>query len=301
MEYKPTLKDWINAPRPLSCSMPCMTAVLTFIYVFLLHRQDPITVNWLLGVLAIIGTVMFQLSVNLISDYVDYKQGVDREDAYGSTHLVRKVFHPETILYYGSLSLLGGVLIGLFIFSQAGMPILYIGIIAFIFTAFYSEFKYRAMGELVSLIAYGPLISLGTFYALTSSLDWKVVALTMPLSCISATTIHANNTRDIAQDRRAKITTIPTLIGVKGAILEYKALMYATYLLVIALVVAGMLHWITLMALLTLPYAIKNCRIMDTASGEQPGNICNMDLKSNQFQLFFSSVLSGLVLVSAWL
>jgi 1,4-dihydroxy-2-naphthoate octaprenyltransferase len=51
------------------------------------------------------------------------------------------------------------------------MPILYIGTLAFIFTAFYSEFKYRAMGEIVSLVTYGPLIRLGTFYAMTSTLS----------------------------------------------------------------------------------------------------------------------------------
>ncbi len=301
MEHERTLKDWISAPRPWTFSMPSMTAVLTFIYVFLLYRQNPIPVNWLFGILSIIAVAILQASCNMLSDYADYTRGIDREDTYGSPLLVKKVFRPETIFYYASSLLLIGVLIGLIIFSQTGMPILYIGILAFIFTAFYSEFKYRAMGEIVSLVTYGPLISLGTFYAMTCTLDWKVVALTLPLTSISVTTIHANNTRDIPTDRRAGITTVPTLIGFKGAILEYKAFMYATYLLVIALVITGMMHWITSLALLTLPFAIKNCRIMDTASDGQPVNICNLDLRSCKFQLAFSSILCGLFFASAWL
>jgi len=301
MEYKATLQDWFNAPRPWSFSMPGMTAVLVFIYVFLLHRQDPITVNWLFGAISIVAVGILQGSCNLLSDYVDYKTWVDREDIYGSTHLVRKVFRPETVLAYALWLLFIGIAMGVLILSQTGLPILYIGILAFIFTVFYSYFKYRAMGELVSLITYGPLVSLGTFYAMTTYLDWTVVALSLPLTFISVTTIHANNTRDILHDRRAKITTIPTLIGAKGAILEYKIFMYGSYLLVVALVLTGMMHWITLFVMLTLPGAIRRCRIMDTATDDQPANISDLDLKSSQFQLIFSSVLCGLFLASAWL
>jgi len=301
MEYKPTLKDWIDAPRPWSFSMPSMTAALTFIYVFLQYRQEPIEVNWLFGVLCFFAVGILQGSCNLISDYVDYKQWVDREDILGSTHLVRKVFRPETVLSYALWLLVIGVSIGLLILFNTGKPILYIGIIALIFTLFYSYFKYRAMGELVSLITYGPLVSLGTLYAMTCSLNWEVVALSLPLTSISVTTIHANNTRDILHDRRANITTIPTLIGAKGAILEYKAFMYASYLLVVALVITGMMHWITLLTLLTLPFAIRNCRVMDTASVDQPANIGTLDLRSSKFQFAFSCVLCGLFLISGWL
>jgi 1,4-dihydroxy-2-naphthoate octaprenyltransferase len=302
MSNTATLKDWINAPRPWTFTMPGMTAVLTFVYVFFLyHRQGPFAVNWLFGVISIASMALFQTTSNLLSDYYDYKLGVDREDIYGSRHLVDKVFQPKAIWNYAMISLLIGVLLGLYMVSQTGLPLLYIGLIGVIFTVFYSYFKYRAMAEIVSLIAYGPVIALGTFYAMTTTLDWTVVALTLPLTCISVTTIHANNTRDIMHDTRANIKTVALLLGVKGAILEYKAFMYATYLLVVALVLTGVVHWITLLALLTLPFAIRKCRIMDTATFDQPVNICDLDLKSCKFQFAFSVIFSGLFLISAWL
>jgi len=279
-----------------------MPALVVFTYVFFLSRRDPIAVNWRFGVLSIIGAVIFQATGNLISDYFDYKWEVDREDTYGSSRLlVEKVFRPETILYYGLSFLLVGISLGLFLLSRTGMPLLYIGIAGVIAAVFYYQFKYRALGDVLIFIVYGPLIALGTFYAMTSSLDWKIIAISLPLSCITVDILHANNTRDIAHDRRANIKTLAMLIGVKGSILEYKALIYAAYLLLLALVGSGILHWITLGVLITLPIAIGNCRIMERASIDQPSSIADLDVRTAQLQLAFGGIFSALILVSAWL
>jgi len=279
-----------------------MPALVAFIYVFFLSRQDSITVNWWFGVLSIIGAVIFQATGNLISDYFDYKWKIDRDDTYGSSRLlVEKVFQPETILYYGLSLLLVGILLGLFLLSKTGMPLFYIGTFGVLAAVFYYQFKYRALGDFLIFIVYGPLITLGTFYVMTSSLDWRIIALSLPLSCITVDILHANNTRDIVHDRRANIKTFAMLIGIKGSVFEYKALIYSAYLLLIALVSIGILHWITLSALITLPIAINNCRIMERASIDHPANIIDLDVKTAQLQLTFSSIFSGLIFISAWL
>jgi 1,4-dihydroxy-2-naphthoate octaprenyltransferase len=136
---------------------------------------------------------------------------------------------------------------------------------------------------------------------MTSSLDWKIIAISLPLSCITVDILHANNTRDIAHDRRANIKTFAMLIGVKGSIFEYKALIFAAYLLLIALVGAGILHWITLSVLVTFPIAWSNCRIMEKASIDQPARIVDLDVRTAQLQLAFSGIFSALIFVSAWL
>ncbi|MDR2240080.1 MAG: prenyltransferase [Zoogloeaceae bacterium] len=279
-----------------------MPALVAFIYVFFLSRHNPIDVNWLFGALSIIGAVIFQASGNLISDYFDYQRGVDREDTYGSSRmLVDKVFRPQAILYYGLSFLLAGMALGLFLLSETGTPLLYIGIAGVIASVFYYQFKYRALGDFLIFVVYGPLIALGTFYAMTSALDWKIVALSLPLSCITVDILHANNTRDIAHDKRARIKTFAMLIGIRAAIIEYKALLYTAYLLLIVLVAAGILHWITLSVLVTLPLAMNNCRIMEKAAIDQPDKIADLDVRTAQLQLAFSGIFSGLIFISAWL
>ena len=64
---------------------------------------------------------------------------------------------------------------------------------------------------------------------------------------------------------------------------------------------AGILHWITLGVLITLPIAIGNCRIMEKASIDQPSSIADLDVRTAQLQLAFGGFLSALILVSAWL
>jgi 1,4-dihydroxy-2-naphthoate octaprenyltransferase len=279
-----------------------MPALVTFVYVFFLSRHGALDINWLLGVLAIIGAIVFQISGNLISDYFDYTHGIDREDTFGSSRLlVNQTFTPRTILWYGIGFITFGVFLGLYLVSQTGWPLLLIGFLGFFGAAFYYLFKSRALGDALIFLIYGPLISLGVFYVMTGSLDWRIVALSLPIAFITVNILHANNTRDIAHDKRASIKTFAMLLGVRASVFKYKLLLALTYLLMVALVVAGILHWATLCVFLTLPLAIGNCRAMEQAREEQPENIHDLDVKTAKLQLAFSVLLSVLIFVSAWL
>ncbi len=303
IKNKPTAKDWIIAVRPWSFPASSMPALVIFVYVFFLYRNQPgIHPNWLFGILSILGAVLFQISGNLISDYFDYKQGVDREDTFGSSRLlVNKTFAPQTILNLGIVFLISGITLGLFLFYHTGIPLLFIGGLGVISALFYYQFKYRALGDFLIFITYGPLIMLGTFYAMTSTFDWNAVGLCIPIGCITVNILHANNTRDIVHDKRANIRTFAMLVGVKASITEYKLLLVIAYLSLIAMIGFGSLHWVVLGVLLTLPVAVNNCRIMSTASTNNPSNIVDLDVRTAQLQLMFSTLLAGLIFISLWI
>ena len=298
----PSLRHWLIATRPWSFPASSMPALVTFVYVFFLSRQDALQVQWPAGVLAVIGAVVFQISGNLISDYFDYTRGVDREDTFGSSRLlVGGVFRPRTIFWYGMVFITLGVLLGLYLVAQTGWPLLVIGLLGFFGAAFYTQFKSRALGDALIFVIYGPLISLGVFYVMTGLLDWRIVVLSLPIAFITVNILHANNTRDIAHDRRAHIKTFAMLLGVRASIVEYKLLLALTYLLIAALAASGILHWATLCVFLTLPLAIGNCRIMERAREGQPENIRDLDVRTAKLQLMFSALLAGLIFLSAWL
>ena len=303
MENKPKLKDWIIAVRPWSFPASSMPALVTFVYVFFLYNQKAdLSPNWIFGVLSIIGAVIFQISGNLISDYFDYKQGVDREDTFGSSRLlVNKTFVPETILRLGLFFTVLGIGIGFYIFCHTGWPLLIIGIIGVISAVFYYFFKFRALGDLLIFIVYGPLITLGTFYSMTSLVDWKAIWLSVPIGCITVNILHANNTRDILHDKRADIRTLAMLLGIKGSIIEYISLITLAYLSLLIMVAVGFLHWPVIGVLITLPIAVRNCKTMRTASLDNPSNIFDLDIKTAQLQLAFSTLFAVLIFISAWL
>ncbi|MDR2173098.1 MAG: prenyltransferase [Burkholderiales bacterium] len=279
-----------------------MPALVTFVYVFFLSRHDGLDAHWLLGVLAVIGAVVFQISGNLISDYFDYTRGIDREDTFGSSRLlVNQTFKPRMIFWYGVGFIAFGAFLGLYLVSQTGWPLLIIGVLGFVGAAFYYFFKSRALGDALIFLIYGPLISMGVFYVMTGFLDGRIVMLSLPIAFITVNILHANNTRDIAHDKRAQIKTFAMLLGVRASVFEYKLLLALTYLLMVILVVTGILHWVTLCVFLTLPLAIGNGRAMERACEKQPENICDLDVRTAKLQLAFSVLLSGLIFVSAWL
>ncbi len=303
MKKQPTFKDWIIALRPWSFPASSMPALVTFVYTFFQYKQHAdIQPNWLWGVLAIVGAVIFQISGNLISDYFDYKQGVDREDTFGSSRLlVNKTFSPKTILNLGLTFLLAGTLLGLFLYYNTGWPLLVIGVPGFIAALFYYKFKYMALGDLLIFIVYGPLIALGTYYSITAVFDWKMIVLSIPIGCITVNILHANNTRDIAHDKRANIRTFAMQIGVKASVIFYKSLIVIAYASIVAMVIAGFLHWITLALFITLPVAINNCKIISKASAGNFSEIIDLDVKTAQLQLMFSTLFSILLFISSWI
>ena len=308
MKQKPVLKDWIIALRPWSFPASSMPALVIFLYVFFLYKQgaDFQHLSWLRGILAIIGAVIFQISGNLISDYFDYKQGVDREDTFGSSRLlVDKTFSPKTILNLGFAFLAIGILLGILLIFMIGlemsMPLLIIGALGVLSAYFYYKLKYIALGDLLIFIVYGPLIALGTYFTMTAVVDWNIIFLSIPIGCITVNILHANNTRDITHDGRAKIHTFAMNIGVKYSILFYTSLIIIAYVSIITMVIIGFLPWLTLGVFITLPAALNNCKTMRKASVENPTEILGLDVKTAQLQLMFSTVFSILLFISAWL
>ena len=255
-------------------------------------------INWFLCNIS--ETVIFHAGGNLISDYFDYKNGVDREDTFGTAMLVAKIFEPKTILYYGITCMIVGTALGLFLVSQTGLPLLIIGFVGFIGAGFYYQFKAKALGDFLIFIVYGPVISMGTFYAMTSVVSWESALLCCPIAFLTVNILHANNTRDILSDKRANIRTLAMNIGVKNSIRLYTTLCGMAYLFSIILILTGVLHWITLFAFITLPVALKNIKQINTAKLENPENIADLDVKTAQLQLMYSLSMIISIFISSW-
>ncbi len=294
-----SLKDWIFAARPWSFPASSMPALLAFVYVFYISRSQFMHINWHLGVLAILGAIIFHSGGNLISDYFDYKNGVDREDTFGAGMLVNKVFKPKTILYYGLSFLIVGTILGLYLYSQTGLPLLIIGAIGMIGAGFYFQFKSKALGDLLIFIVYGPVISLGTFYTMTLTISWEAAIICFPITFITVDILHANNTRDILSDKRANIKTLAMNLGINKSIVLYKTLLGMAYLSSIVLVVSGIISWITLAVFITLPVALKNIKTMNNANPENPENIADLDVKTAQLQLMYSLSMIISIIISS--
>jgi len=298
----PTTKNWIIATRPWSFPASTMPALVAISYIFFLKNEMTVDINWLYGVLALIGAGIFQASGNLIGDYFDYKYNVDRKDTFGSSRmLVDGVFKPKSILNFGITFLVIGILLGLFLSLNTDFNLLWIGAIGVFGTYFYYKFKFMALGDLLIFIIYGPLIGLGTVFVMTNELDWNLFILEIPIAFLVVNILHANNTRDIRNDGKANIKTQAMLLGIKGSKVQYIVLALGAYLAVALMVTFRMIHPLTLSVFLTLPITLKNIKKMQLAEVDKPELIKDLDADSAQLVLIFSVLLSLSNIVAAWL
>ncbi|MDD4588975.1 MAG: 1,4-dihydroxy-2-naphthoate octaprenyltransferase [Parabacteroides sp.] len=295
------MNKWVLATRPWSFPASATPAFIAFAYVFWMSHSGMLlsNIDWMAGLWAVFGAVLFQIAGNLISDYYDFRRGVDRKDTFGSSRmLVDGVFPPRTIWMFGVVILAVGVLLGLVLVMRCGSQLLWIGIIGVLAAYFYYILKYHALGDLLIFVIYGQLIALGTTYVMTSVIDWHILAVSAPIGFLIVNILHANNTRDIRDDSKAGIRTQAMLLGLQGSKIEYIVLSVAAYVTVMVLTVVQLLPPLSLIVVITLPMMIKNIRLISQAKLESPEVIRDLDAASAQLVLAFGLLLTLAMIVS---
>ena len=302
MNRKATLKEWIVATRPWSFATSVLPAIAAVCYVFCFRNDSTAPVDWWFGAWAVIGTMVIHAGGNLMSDYFDFKYDVDREDRMGNSVLMMDgVFSTKHFLVYGLSCLSVGSLIGIYLFVHTGWPLLAIGVLGILGAILYYRFKYRAMGDLVVFIIYGPLIMLGTVYAMTATLNLNVLLLSLPVALLSVNILHANNTRDMENDNRAGIRTVAMKLGVHRSVLMYDIFTVSAYVLLLLFTAIKLLPPLSLAVLASAPLAWRNMKIMAQAETDGKEAIRALDAHTAQLQLAFCTTLSLSLLISGWL
>lgn len=293
MKQHVNLKAWFLATRPWSFPASMMPALMVFAYVFYLSRTNGLgEINILNGLLALLGVVFFQAAGNLISDYFDYQFGVDRKDTYGSSRLiVDGLFSPKTIFHYGLVLLALASFIGIILLANTSIQLLSIGLIGVVGTYFYYQLKYHALGDLVIFILYGLLIAFGTMFVVTGEMDWNILLISTPIGLLIVNILHANNTRDIEPDHRAGIATFAMKIGLTASKWIYCTHALMAYLLVVLLIILGRLPLLCILVFISIPLAVKNIKVMMSASEGHSESIKDLDKGSAMLVMLFSLLL----------
>lgn len=286
--------NWIKVAHPWAIPASASPALVGFSYVFYLNNTGVLTgVNWSFGVLAILGAIIFHLSGNLISEYHDYMSGVDIKEKTGPARLiVQGLFKPKTVLYYGYSVLLAGIILGVYLLVHTGLPMLAFGFIGVISTTLYYRFKYIALGDLIIFISYGLTIALGVAYVMTELFIWPILLVVTPTGLLVVAILHANNTRDMLQDKAAGIRTQAMRLGVEGSQVVYQTLLLLAYLLIAVAVWMQFLAPLSFVVLLSFPLAMRNIRLMKKATLEDLGIIRFLDTDTAKLVLIFSLLLA---------
>lgn len=283
------MKEWIIAVRPWSTPASAMPIITTLAFLFWKGAE----INWIYGVWALAGMILFHYAGNVWSDWFDYRKKVDADDTFGAKTLTTGMFTPKEIMGLAIGLLVASVACGLGLAYMTGLPLLWIGLAGAVCTVLYPLLKYNALGDLDILLTFAFLPTIGTSYAATGAIDWNVLLIALPVGLITDGILHCNNTRDIATDKRAGINTMAMWLGTKAAARLYAFEMVFPYIWVGICSIIGLLPLHTIIIFLTLPIALACASTMKKSIGQETSMLLgDLDVRTANLQMMFSVLLS---------
>jgi len=217
--------------------------------------------------LALIGAVCAHISVNVLNEYDDFKSGLDfntRRTPFsgGSGTLPASPEHAPVVLTTGLVALGITALIGVYFVYVRGPWLLPLGLLGVITIVVYTRWLTRS--PLLCLLApglgFGPLMVMGTHFALAGSYSWTAFVASMVPFFLVGDLLLLNQFPDVEPDREIGRCHIPIVIGRKSSANVYSAFLAGAYLSIILGYFGGVLPRISLIALVSMVLAITTVK-----------------------------------------
>lgn len=249
--------------------------------------------NWLVLVATLSASLLLQISTNYANDLFDFLKGADRK-RQGPLRVTQSgLVTPRQMAIALAMVLGAATLIGLYLVSVGGWPILIIGLVSMLgavaYTAGPYPLAYHGLGDLAAFVFFGLIAVLGTAYLHAHTIAPVMVLAALPVANLVTAIIVVNNLRDIETDRAVGKHTVAVRLGDRGTRLEYAIIVLSAYLFPIGLwIVTGSIGW--WLPWLTLPLALHLVQIV---SQGQSGQALNHTLgRTAQLHLYFGALLA---------
>lgn len=224
-------------------------------------------------VLSLIAALLLQIAANLINEYFDFRRGAEELKQAGQGMVIKHgVLTPNQVLIGAILTVVLGSLIGLFLLTQSGPLLLWIGLggvlVVILYTAGPVPLAYNGLGEATVFVFMGPLMVLGAYYVMAREFSTEPLIVGIPIGFMVSAIMLANNIRDIDADRSVNKRTIAVLFGSKTARQIYAGFVFGAYLAVGLLILFGVMPVTTLVVLLSLPDALRLIRVVSSSNDQ---------------------------------
>ncbi|MBN1337421.1 MAG: prenyltransferase [Deltaproteobacteria bacterium] len=215
------------------------------------------------ALLASLGLVLAHASVNVLNDTFDYRSGIDlrtRRTPFsgGSGLLPTGQLRPSQALALGVGCLVLAGAIGAWFVLVAGGWLLPLLLVAACLIVFYSPVILKGpWPEWSAGVGLGALPVLGMYFVQTGTYTWTALIASVPSFFLVHNLLLLNEFPDAEADAFGKRRTLPVTIGKDRSAVVYATAALAVYAWIVAWSVAGVMPAWTLLALLTLPLAIR--------------------------------------------
>ena len=260
------LQIWLLAIRPKTLPAATASAIVGSAAAF--HEG---VFAWGPALACLLVALLLQIGANLANDVFDYYRGADTHARLGPMRVTQAgLLKPGQVLL-GMWTVFGlAALLGLYLFLEAGWPVLLIGVsciaAAIAYTGGPFPFGYYGLGDLVVFIFFGLVAVCGTYFVQAGWVSPLALWSSLPMGFLITAILVVNNLRDIVTDRQAGKKTLAVRLGEQGTRWEYLLCLAAAYLTPLVMGAFGFPFW-TLLAWLSLPLAVSQTRQVWTQSG----------------------------------
>ncbi len=283
---------WVRATRPpalLTSLLPCLAGGLIAI--------DSGRATWgLLGV-ALVAILFLHAGTNASNDVEDAARGVDSPDKLRNS----RVFNTGALSVQEGRRLYAGCfvvafLLGIVICLVQGPALLVIGIIGILggllYTAGPWPYKYVGLGEPAIVLLMGPLITQGSYTAVTGdAFAANAFWLGLGPGLLIAAVLSANNLEDIVDDGAAGLHTVAVRLGFARAQRLYALTLLAVIPAQLALWLSGLFDAWILLPLLVLGVLLARAR--EALGARAPGDptLAELTARTGQLHILFCVLL----------
>jgi len=218
------------------------------------------------ALLAFFGLLLAHISVDVLNEYFDYKSGIDLETVRtpfsgGSGALPAGLISPKQALWLGLGSFLAIIPVGIYFTIVSGLLLLPLLLVAAVCIILYTPFILKLRWpEWAPGLGMGALPVLGAYFVQTGAYTFPAVVACIPSGILVHNLLLLNEFPDVEADKKAGRKTLPITMGKARAGIVYSVLTIIVYLWIIGGVAMGQMPAFSLIALLTLPLAIKAIR-----------------------------------------
>ncbi len=252
------LKTWFLETRP---QFLLLSVVLAFLGSSIAWYYGVFHLGY--AILASVGLLLSHISVNVLNDYFDYRSGIDLETkrtpfSGGSGILPDALLKPGQVLWFGLVSFLLALGIGVYFMVVVSWLLLPVILIAAVCVLIYTPFILKLRWpEWAAGLGMGTLPILGLYFVQTAGYTTSVVIASIPSGILVHNLLLLNEFPDVDADRKGGRKTLPITMGKKKASIVYAVLTIVVYIWIIGAVAAGQMPLFSLIALLTIPLAVK--------------------------------------------
>lgn len=253
---------WIRAMR-----IPFLQATILPVVLgsALAHRDG--SFSWDLFGVMVVAMGAMNIGTNLSNDYFDHRSGADDRNPHptpfsgGSRVIQEGRISPETVFIAAIISYAIAILFGLYLSLRSDWRLLLFGIsglgLSYFYTAPPLKLGYRGWGEPLVGTLLGPLAVMGSYYVYSRTLTAQAFLISLPLGFLVAAILCINQFPDLESDASAGKRHWVVRMGRKRAVRAYDAILGAAYLSILIPGGLGLVPVWTLLALLSLPLALR--------------------------------------------